>query len=226
MSTSTMNRRRWRPFAFAAVVGAAVLASASPSSPAWCISSAWEDRPAFAPGTTVSGVPALVIHGEYDTGLPEARVLPARRRRPRCRARHHRLRRASWWWSLCGPELIDQFIEARRVVDASCADEPAFAPWMPGSFPVRVSEAPLAIQVGGPPANVATRRLATAVAWTAMDGLKHNFVSPDDSAGLRGGVVDWDPIEEPDFFSRGGSSRTSASPRTSQPAARSAGSRT
>jgi pimeloyl-ACP methyl ester carboxylesterase len=168
--------------------------------PAWCISSTWEDRPAFAPGTTVSGVPALVIHGEYDTGLPEAYSRFAAEILDGEHVTMASAGHAAWWWSPCGPELVDQFIRARRVVDASCAEEPAYSPWIPGGYPLTVTSAPSATQVGGPPANTATSRLATAVAWTAMDGLKHNFIVPGDSAGLRGGVVDWDPIEEPDFF--------------------------
>ena len=29
-----------------------------------------------------------------------------------------------------------------------------------------------------------------------MDSLRHNFVVPDDSVALRGGIVDWEPLEE------------------------------
>ena len=69
-------------------------------------------------------------------------------------------------------------------------------PYSLGSFPKRANQAPPAEQASGKRASRRTRRLVTAAAWTVMDSLRHNFVVPNDSVGLRGGIVDWEPVDD------------------------------
>jgi pimeloyl-ACP methyl ester carboxylesterase len=141
-----------------------------------CIVSTWEDRPNYPSGRQVRGVPALVLAGEYDVGLPASLarlatdVLVDAEYVDMAAAGH-----VPWWYSDCGPELVQRFIETLTAGDTSCADEPAGGWWMPGSFPTKVQKAPPADQVSGPPASTKIRRFATVVAWTVMDGIQHNY---------------------------------------------------
>jgi pimeloyl-ACP methyl ester carboxylesterase len=163
--------------------------------PFWCLASAWEDRPARAPGTTVTGVPALVVGGEYD--VPEfARlatdVLVGAEFVTLAAAGH-----VPWWYSNCGPELVQRFIMTGTAGDTSCAGELPAGWWMPGSFPKTTAKAPPAVQTGGPAAPRRIRRLATVVAWTVLDGIQHNFSIPDPvSVSLRGGTITREFVEE------------------------------
>lgn len=165
-----------------------------------CISSRWEDRPNYPSGTRVRGVPALVFGGEYDVGLPESlarlatNVLVDGEYITMAAAGH-----PPWWYSECGPELVQRFIRTLEAGDTSCASVPAGGWWMPGSFPTTVAETPPATQTSGPAAPENMQRLATVIAWTVMDGIQHNFSvpipsasQPSDtitSASLRGGTV-------------------------------------
>jgi pimeloyl-ACP methyl ester carboxylesterase len=164
--------------------------------PAPCIASRWGDRPMYPAGTKVRGVPALVLGGEYDLPVPEAvshqatDVLVGATYVSMTAAGHD-----PQFWSDCGPELVQRFILDRDVGDTSCADEPAGGWWVPGSFPTRVDQAPPAVQTSGPRATIQLRRLATVAAWTVMDSIQHNFFVPGDSVALRGGTVDFEPIE-------------------------------
>jgi hypothetical protein len=159
-----------------------------------CISSRWEDRPPYKAGTTVAGIPTLVLAGEYDVVVPESvarlalDVMTDSTFVSMTAAGHD-----PQFWSDCGPELVQAFFRDRKLADDSCADEPAGGWWVPGSFPRRVEQAPPAEQTAGPPARRPLRRLVTATVWTALDSVQHNFYVPGDSVGLRGGVVDWDP---------------------------------
>lgn len=164
--------------------------------PAPCIASSWEDRPMYPEGARVDGVPTLVLGGEYDLPVPEsvARLatdvmvdsifvsITAAGHDPQ-------------FWSDCGPELVQRFILELAAGDTSCADEPAGGWWVPGSFPTTVADAPAAQQTGGRLASTNTRRLATVAAWTVMDSVQHNFYITGDSVALRGGMVDYEPID-------------------------------
>ena len=167
------------------------------NSPPACIASAWEDRPPYAAGTEVDGVPTLVLGGEYDVVVPESmsqlatEVFTDSTYVSMSGAGHD-----PQFWSDCGPELVQRFIADLDVGDTSCADQPAGGWWIPGSFPKRAHQAPPAEQASGKRASRGTRRLVTAAAWTVMDSLRHNFVVPNDSVGLRGGIVDWEPVDD------------------------------
>ena len=147
-------------------------------------------------GTQVEGVPTLILGGEYDLPVPEAvsqlaaDVLVDATYVGLAAAGHD-----PQFWSACGREILQRFIDTLNPGDTSCADEPAGGWWVPGSFPKRVTQAPPAAQTGGPRASRHARRLATAAAWTVMDSVRHNFVVPNDSVALRGGIVDWEPLD-------------------------------
>jgi pimeloyl-ACP methyl ester carboxylesterase len=161
-----------------------------------CIASRWEDRPMYPAGTTVTGVPTLVLGGEYDlpVPLPIARLATGVMQGAtfvRMSAAGH----DPQFWSDCGPELVQRFYRDLDVGDTSCADRPAGGWWVPGTFPTRVHQAPAARQTHGPRANRHQRRLVTVAAWTVMDSVQHNFFVPGDSVALRGGIVDFEPLE-------------------------------
>jgi pimeloyl-ACP methyl ester carboxylesterase len=164
--------------------------------PSPCIASSWEDRPMYRAGARLRGVPTLVLGGEYDLPVPEAvsrmatDIVPGATYVSMTAAGHD-----PQFWSDCGPELVQRFILTRHVGDTSCADEPAGGWWVPGSFPTRADQAPPAVQTSGPRATTPLRRLATVAAWTVMDSIQHNFFVPGDSVALRGGTVDFEPIE-------------------------------
>jgi pimeloyl-ACP methyl ester carboxylesterase len=162
-----------------------------------CIVSRWEHRPQYRSGTTVTGIPTLVLGGEYDLPVPEAvtrkalEVVPGATYVSMTGAGHD-----SQFWSDCGPELVQRFYRDLDVGDTSCAGRPAAGAWSPGNFVTKVGQAPPATQAGGPRATSDQRRLVTVAAWTVIDSLRHNFLSPDDSVGLRGGVVDWEVVDD------------------------------
>ena len=165
--------------------------------PSPCIASTWEDRPLYPAGTRVDGVPTLVLGGEYDVSVPESvsqlatEVLTDSTYVSMSGAGHD-----PQFWSDRGPELVQRFIADLDVGDTSCADQPAGGWWVPGSFPKRANQAPPADQASGKRVSRSTRRLVTAAAWTVMDSLRHNFTVPDDSVALRGGIVDWERIDD------------------------------
>ncbi len=165
--------------------------------PSPCIASRWEDRPMYPANARLRGVPTLVLGGEYDLPVPEAisrkaiDIVPGATYVSMTAAGHD-----SQFWSDCGPELVQRFILTRVVGDTSCADEPAGGWWIPGSFPKRVDQAPPAVQTGGPRTSSDQRRLVTTAAWTVMDSVQHNFFVPGDSVALRGGGVDFEPLDE------------------------------
>jgi hypothetical protein len=165
--------------------------------PSPCITRRWEKRPLYPAGTRVKGVPTLVLGGEYDMPVPEAAAKLALRV----------MKGASYvgisaaghdpqFWSDCGPELVQRFYADRAVGDTSCARQRAGGWWVPGVFPTGVDGAPAATQTGGPTAPRRVRRLATVAAWTVMDSVQHNFFIPGDSVALRGGTVDFEPIDD------------------------------
>lgn len=147
----------------------------------------------YPAGAQVHGVPSLVLGGDYDLVVPESvsqlatDVLVDASYVSVTAAGHN-----PWFWSDCGPELVQRFIVQLAVGDTSCADLPAAGWWVPGSFPTGVADAPLAAQTAGPPAPPSLRRLATVAAWTMMDSVQHNFYVSGDSVALRGGVVDYE----------------------------------
>jgi pimeloyl-ACP methyl ester carboxylesterase len=161
-----------------------------------CISSSWQDRPPYRSGDKVTGVPALVLGGEYDLNVPESDAKLAT----------NVLVGASYigisgaphdpeFYS-CGPQLVQRFITTLAVGDTSCAATPAVGVWMPGSFPTTVADTPPATQASGPRAPGKTRRLATATAWTVLDSIEHNFIGDGHSVGLRGGTLDWTRLDD------------------------------
>jgi pimeloyl-ACP methyl ester carboxylesterase len=164
--------------------------------PSPCITRRWEKRPLYPAGTRVKGIPTLVLGGEYDLPVPEAAAKLALRV----------MRGASYvgiaaaghdpqFWSDCGPELVQRFYADKAVGDTSCASVRAGGWWIPGVFPTTVDGAPAAKQTSGAAASLRQRRLATAAAWTVMDSVQHNFFVPGDSVALRGGTVDFEPLE-------------------------------
>lgn len=163
--------------------------------PSPCIASSWEDRPMYPAGAQVHGVPTLVLGGDYDLVVPESvsqlvtDVLVDASYVTVTATGHN-----PWFWSDCGPELVQRFIAQLAVGDTSCADVPAAGWWVPGSFPTGVADAPPAAQTAGPPASLSLRRLATVAAWTMMDSVQHNFYVAGDSVALRGGVVDYEYV--------------------------------
>ena len=162
-----------------------------------CIVSTWEDRPMYPEGTQVDDVPTLVLGGEYDLPVPES--VSQRATEVFTDSTYVSMSAAGHdpqFWSDCGPELVQGFIADLDVGDTSCADRPAGGFWGPGSFPTRANHAPPAEQESGKRASPSARRLVTAVAWTVMDSVRHNFFVPGDSVALRGGIVDWEPPEE------------------------------
>lgn len=163
-----------------------------------CIVARWEDRPLYAPGTTVSGVPTLVLAGEYDLSVPESvAVLATEVMEDSTFVSVTAAGHDPHFWGSCGAELAQRFIADLDAGDTSCAEEPAGGWWVPGSFPTKVGDAPaLATQTGGPKASAKDRRLITAIGWTVLDSLQHNFFVPGDSVGLRGGEVAYQFIEE------------------------------
>ncbi len=164
--------------------------------PSPCIVRRWEDRPLYRHGTRVKGIPTLVLGGEYDLPVPEAaaklatRVMTGASYVGMTAAGHD-----PQFSSDCGPELVQRFYAERAVGDTSCARQRAGGWWVPGVFPTSVDGAPAATQTGGPAASPRQRRLATAAAWTVMDSVQHNFVVPGDSVALRGGTVDFEPLD-------------------------------
>ena len=164
--------------------------------PAPCIASRWEDRPMYPAGTEVRGIPALVLGGEYDLPVPEA--VSRRATDVLVGATYVSMTAAGHdpqFWSDCGPELVQRFILDRDPGDTSCADAPAGGWWVPGSFPTVVDGAPAATQTAGARQPTSVRRLATIAAWTVMDSVHHNFFVPGDSVALRGGTVDFEPVD-------------------------------
>jgi pimeloyl-ACP methyl ester carboxylesterase len=159
-----------------------------------CIANRWDHRPPYPAGTTVEGIPTLVLAGEYDVQVPVAAVQHAMDVVPDATlvtmtaAGHD-----PQFWSDCGPALVQEFFRDHELTDTSCAEEPAGGWWVPGSFPARVEQAPPATRTDGAPARGHLRRLATAVVWSVFDSLQHNFFVPGNSVGLRGGDVIWDP---------------------------------
>jgi pimeloyl-ACP methyl ester carboxylesterase len=164
--------------------------------PSPCIVSEWEDRPMYPAGTRVDGVPTLILGGEYDLPVPEsvsrlaADVLVDSTYVSMTAAGHD-----PQFWSDCGPELTQRFIVTLETGDTSCADQPAGGWWVPGSFPTTTNQAPQATQTGGPKTSPPLRRLVTVAAWTVMDGVQHNFFVGGDSVGLRGGTVQFEPLD-------------------------------
>ena len=162
-----------------------------------CISSRWDDRPMYPEGTTVDGIPTLVLGGEYDLPVPEsvsrlALDVVTDATYVGMKAAGH----DPEFSSDCGPELVQRFYRDLAVGDTSCADAPAGGWWVPGSFPRHVAGAPPATQVDGRRAARALHKLVTATVWTALDSVHHNFFVPGDSVALRGGVVDFEPTDE------------------------------
>ena len=163
-----------------------------------CIVARWDDRPLYAPDTTVEGVPTLVLAGEYDLSVPESvAVLATEVMQDSTFVSVTAAGHDPHFWGECGAELAQRFIADLDAGDTSCAAEPAGRWWVPGSFPTKAGAAPaLATQTGGPTASKKDRRLVTAMAWTVLDSVTHNFFVPGDSVGLRGGVVDYEFLEE------------------------------
>jgi hypothetical protein len=147
-------------------------------------------------GATVTGVPTLVLGGEYDLVVPESvskiatDVMVGATYVGVAAAGHD-----PEFWSSCGPELVQRFFLEGAVGDTSCAAKPAGGWWIPGSFPTHVADAPAATQTSGPRAPKSVRRLATVAAWTVMDSIEHNFFVPGDSVALRGGTVDFEFVD-------------------------------
>jgi hypothetical protein len=164
--------------------------------PTPCISSNWEDRPMYPNGAHVTGVPTLVLGGEYDLVVPESvskiatDVMVGATYVGVAAAGHD-----PEFWSACGPELVQRFFLEGAVGDTSCAAKPAGGWWIPGSFPTDADDAPPATQTSGPRAPKGVRRLATVAAWTVMDSVQHNFFVPGDSVGLRGGTVHFEFVD-------------------------------
>ena len=196
-----------------------------------CISSRWEDRPMYPAGARVRGVPTLVLGGEYDLPVPE--VVSQMATRVMVDSTYVGMTAAGHdpqFWSDCGPELVQRFYRDLDVGDTSCADQPAGGWWVPGSFPTQVRKAPPATQTSGPHASRRARQLATVTAWTVMDSVQHNFFVPGDSVGLRGGVVDYEFVDDTDTWTleqarfarrrrrrRAGASRTGRTPGVLRP---------
>ena len=151
----------------------------------------------YPAGPEVRGVPTLVLGGEYDLPVPEAvsrqatDVLVGATYVSMTAAGHD-----PQFWSDCGPELVQRFIldrrrrrhvvrrrTGRRLVDS-------------GQLPERASirhRRPCRPRARG---HRDQRRLVTVAAWTVMDSVQHNFFVPGDSVALRGGTVDFEPIDE------------------------------
>ncbi len=161
--------------------------------PSPCIASAWEERPMYPEGATVSGIPTLVIGGEYDLPVPESVAQLATQVLTDSTYVGLRATGHDPHFTECGSALTQRFISTLEVGDTSCASEqPAFVWWTPGSFPTRLSQVPPAEQTSGPRARIDLRRLVTAAVWTALDSTQHNFIVPGDSVALRGGLVDFE----------------------------------
>ncbi|MEU4197444.1 alpha/beta fold hydrolase [Kribbella sp. NPDC026611] len=166
-----------------------------------CIASRWEDRPSYPSIARVRGVPGLVVSGQYDAGLPDEAIRIASRMIPgsalvELAGAGHQV----WFYGSCGAELVQRFITTLKVGDTSCAATPPAGWWMPGSFPLTAAAAPPARQIGGPSAPADVRRLATATAWTVLDGLQHQAsISGLVAGGLRGGTITYVPDAEAPF---------------------------
>ena len=166
-----------------------------------CIASRWEDRPNFQPGTKVHGLPSLVMAGELD--FSESPALARMATDTLVGAKYLSIAGAGhipWLWSDCGAELLRRFIITHALGDASCADTPMTAAWLPGNFPLTAADAAPAKQLSGPPATTDLRRAATVVGWTVMDGLQHiAAIIGRTTPGLRGGSLTYDDALDPPF---------------------------
>ena len=154
-----------------------------------CIASKWKYRPNYSAGTKVTGVPAVILGGEYDLAIPESLAVQAKSvlvgsKYVSMKAVGH----VPWWFSDCGPQIVQAFLaDPKGSLDTSCATVAPRGWWYPGSYPTSFKGSPAATQVGGPAADADTRRLITTVAWTAMESLINWAATRSDTTvGLRG----------------------------------------
>jgi hypothetical protein len=163
-----------------------------------CIASTWRDTLPFPAGTKVKKVPALLLHGEYDLAVPtEAGLRAADLFEKSTSVEIASAGHNPWWWSECGPQLVQRFILTKNVGDTSCASEvPPL--WLPGSFPLTASATPKATSAGaGDQTTDAEKRVVTAGVWSLFDGVRRvvSVASFDfdtltaQSVGLRGGTI-------------------------------------
>lgn len=155
-----------------------------------CIGSTWADLRPVPDDATVTGIPTLIVNGEYDTVVPTAESERALETFPEAELVTIANAGHVGYFFFCGPQLVQRFIADLDAGDTSCADDQSFDWWVPGSFPATLAEAPKARQTSGPSVPTSVKRLATVAAWTVLDGVKHSFVSfPEPTAGLRGGEM-------------------------------------
>ncbi len=163
-----------------------------------CIASKWRDNLPFPAGTKVKKVPALLLHGEYDLAVPtEQGVRAADLFEKSTSVEIASVGHNPWWWTECGPQLVERFILKMDVGDTSCADV-VLPTWVPGSFPLTASATPKATSAGGVDTTTnAEKRVITAGVWSLFDGLRRavSVASFDEatltsqSVGLRGGTI-------------------------------------
>ena len=163
-----------------------------------CIASQWRDTPPFPAGTKVKKVPALLLHGEYDLVVPtEEGVRAAALFENSTSVEIASAGHNPWWWTECGPQLVERFIRTMDVGDTSCAAE-VLPAWVPGSFPLTASAAPKANPASADDTTTSLeKRVITAGVWSLFDGARRavsvaSFDSDtltSQSVGLRGGTI-------------------------------------
>jgi hypothetical protein len=151
--------------------------------------------PAVPAGTTVRGVPALVLHGDLDTSVSSLSsrgllaIFTDATYRSVAGAAH-----PSVGWSACAAQLARDFVTDPDAPVAQCIDPAYVGPAVP-AFPATLSAAATATSVGHDASTATERRAATVAARAVLDAWLRTFRIPGatgTSPGLRGGTFDWD----------------------------------
>ncbi len=155
-----------------------------------CIASRWTDVPAYPAGSTVPGVPALVMGGEYDMVVPT----PEARRATDVLTDSTFVQIAGVFHNVifqpgCAADLAVRFFKTLRVGDTNCAKRPLIVEWLPSAFPRSAATLPPAHPAAGTTAPMRLRTTATAAVWAVLDTIRHSETSNGVEPGLRGGTL-------------------------------------
>ena len=151
--------------------------------------------PAVPRGSTVTGVPTLLIGGEIDINVPSESTRRLQQVFPNARfvnfAGALHLPTA---WSECARSVAQRFIATLRTGSVDCAQEPAFVPPAVPQFPRHVAQAVPAEALAGDASTLLDRRVATVAVRSTLDSFIRSFRIPGatgTSYGLRGGTSDF-----------------------------------
>ncbi|MCW2760127.1 MAG: hypothetical protein JWR85_328 [Marmoricola sp.] len=152
--------------------------------------------PAVPHDRTLTGVPVLILSGDFDTVVPTRTTRELLRVFPKAVfVRIPGAGHPAAGWSDCARLGMQQFIRSFSSAQVKDCDEPGWVTEATSKFPVLAADATPATSTSGDQSTKLDRRVATATVQTVRDMWLRSFRVPGDLGtvtGLRGGSAEFD----------------------------------